>query len=340
MKHLASAFLFMASLSIYCDTLQVLFLGDTYFGESYRANSGYNVIDKYGYDYFFQNVKNLLYESDFSIANLETTLYESDDVKFQRKPYSHWSYGEQTCRTLSKYGINCVSLGNNHVMDYGTEGLMESIRLLDTYKINYLGAGVDKNAAGAPFVKTFINEKDTFHLAIIGGFEYRANYDTLYDYYSAENKPGVNQINPNEIKAQVKLLREKYKDIFIVFFPHWGKNYKPVMDYQTETAHLSIDNGVDLIIGHGAHTVQEVEEYKGKLIIYNIGNFIFNAPGRYKSTGAVPFSYIVKMSVYIKEITIRLIPVYVNNLESEYQIRQLYEAEMQKLNLQKFVFEF
>ena len=86
-------------------------------------------------------------------------------------------------------------------------------------------------------------------------------------------------------------------DIFIVIYPHWGGNYKPVSDVQKAFAHNWIDAGADIVIGHGAHTIQEIEQYKGKWIFYNIGNFIFNALGRYSSTGAKPYSLMVKLII-------------------------------------------
>lgn len=343
MKLLLSVFILLFAGHSYGDSLKILFLGDTYFGESYQTNPGHNdgvnIIEEYGYDYFFENVKILLAESDYIIANLETSLFQSNEVKYLRKPYSHWSYGEKTCHILSKYKINCVSLGNNHVMDYGPEGLNETIRHLDSNNISYFGAGFSRNEAVKPLVKLFYEGADTFRLAIIGGFEDRPNYDTLYNFYATEDKPGVNKINTHEVVEQVKILKEQYKDIFIVFFPHWGKNYKPVMDYQKEIAHNLINSGVDLIIGHGAHTIQETEEYKGKFILYNIGNFIFNAPGRYESTGAKPFGYMAQLVTSFRSSKkwLRVYPVFTNNLKSNYQLRFFDEDESDEFYKNTFI---
>jgi poly-gamma-glutamate capsule biosynthesis protein CapA/YwtB (metallophosphatase superfamily) len=342
MKLLISFLLFLSALTCNCDTLQILFLGDTYFGESYQTNPKYNrginVTEQYGYDYFFENVKDLLLSADYTIANLETSLYESDEVKFQKKPYSHWSYAEKTCRILKKYNIRCLSLGNNHVMDYGTEGLKNTVGLLEKYEIEYFGAGENINNASKPLIKVFSALSDTFRIAVIGGFEYRPNYDTLYHYYASDIKPGVNKIDTSEILKQIQNLRKIYPDVFIVFFPHWGKNYKQVQEYQKEIAYNVIDGGADLVIGHGAHTIQETEEYKGKHILYNIGNFIFNAPGRFNSTGALPYSYIVKMMVINGKVKLQLIPIFVNNKECDYKVRFLNESEYAKLKQKDFEF--
>lgn len=323
---------FLLPLHTYSDSLSILFLGDTYFGEAYQTNpkynDGVNVINEYGYDYFFENVKDILAQSDYTIANLETSLINKTEALHDAKPYSHWSYGAKTCAYLIKYGINTVSLGNNHVMDYGLPGMMETLNLLDKYGLTYFGGGVNSSAASAPLVKSFMIDGKVFEMAVIGGFEYRASYDTLYSAYADSNSPGTNKLESDKIVSQVKQLKERNKDIFIVFFPHWGKNYKQAQDYQKEMARAIIDAGVDLIVGHGSHTVQEVEEYKGKQIIYNIGNFIFNAPGRYSSTGAKPYSIMAELIVTSGGKSLRLHPVYCNNLETDYQLRLLDEDEL------------
>ena len=335
MKLLISFFLFLSAITSYCDTLQILFLGDTYFGESYQTNPEYNrgvnVTEKYGYDYFFENVKDLLLSADYTIANLETSLYQSNEVKFQRKPYSHWSFAEKTCQILTKYNIRCLSLGNNHVMDYGIEGLNNTMSFLEIYEIEYFGAGENIENASKPLIKVFASLSDTFKIAVIGGFEYRPNYDSLYMYYASDIKEGVNKIDAAKILRQIQSLRKSDPDIFIVFFPHWGKNYKQVQKYQKEIAYKIIDGGADLIIGHGAHTIQETEKYKDKYILYNIGNFIFNAPGRFRSTKALPYSYIVKMMVINGKAKLQLIPIFVNNKECNYKVRFLNESEYEKL---------
>lgn len=320
-------------LQITADSISVLFLGDTYFGETYQTDPGYNdginVINEYGYDYFFENVRDIPVRPDYIVANLETSLIKKTDILYDAKPYSHWAYGEKTCAYLMKYGITAVSIGNNHVMDFGLPGMAETLNLLDKYGLTYFGGGMNSVSASAPLIKSFMINGKEFQMAVIGGFEYRASYDTKYHAYADSNSPGINMLNSERITAQIKELREKNKEIFIVLFPHWGKNYKQVQDYQTEMAHQLIDAGADIIMGHGSHTVQETEEYKGKWIIYNIGNFIFNAPGRYSSTGAKPYSFMAELVVTEKKRLMKLYPIYCNNLDTDYQLRLLDEDEME-----------
>jgi hypothetical protein len=139
-------------------------------------------------------------------------------------------------------------------------------------------------------------------------------------------------ISIERIKEQIKELRNKYSNIFIIFFPHWGRNYLWKTEKQTETAHQLIDAGIDLIIGTGSHTVQEVENYKHRWIVYGIGNSVFNAPGRYKYFNAKPYSFIAELIMRSNpednEKHLRLYPLFTDNLETDYQVRFLNSDEM------------
>jgi hypothetical protein len=102
-------------------------------------------------------------------------------------------------------------------------------------------------------------------------------------------RPGVASIDPARLAAQVADIRKTDPHAFVVLFPHWGENYRWKTDAQTTTAHACLDAGVDLIIGHGAHMLQEIERYHDKWVVYSIGNFVFNASGRYAANKVDPF---------------------------------------------------
>lgn len=321
----------------YDQTLKIFFLGDFDFGESYQSdpkfNSGVNVIEKYGYDYMFENIKSLLSESDFTIANLETPLTDSSTPKISlRKMYTHWSDPVQTIEYLKKYNIRTVSLGNNHAFDCGKVGLDNTINALRNGGIEFFGAGDNLKQASKPLVKFFPSRSDSFTLVVLTGFEYRKNYDDLFHFYAEENSAGVNIISVDKVSLQLKELRNKYKDPYIVFFPHWGKNYSWKTEEQTDVAHKLIDAGVDLIIGQGSHMFGEAEYYNGHWIIYSIGNSIFNAPGRYEFNNVKPYSFIAELTVRNfpgdKERHLRLYPIFTDNLRCNYQPGFLDDNEM------------
>ncbi len=328
MKKLLLLFIFQFSL-IYCDTLNVLFLGDTHFGENYQYDPKFgrdvDIIEEYGYDYFFENVKDFLSTSNITFCNLETPLTNnsSNPVSYI-KPYLHWSNPDSCVKYFNKYGINYVSLGNNHAFDYGISGFSETLNSLNAGGINYFGAGENSVKAIEPLIENI----GSYKLIIFGGFEFREKYDTLYDFYADSNKHGVNKLDTIKLSSQIKAYRQNYPNAIIIIYPHWGSNYKPANDMQRSYAHSWIDAGVDYVIGHGAHTIQEAEQYNGKWIFYNIGNFIFNSPGRYSSTKAKPYGLMLKLILCENNRKIVICPINTNNHETDYCLRKLDEYEM------------
>jgi len=314
------------------ERVSILFLGDFYFGESYQTSSlhnrGINIIEEHGYDYMFENVKDLLMSSTATITNLETTLAGKENLPVSiRKPYIHWSDASETVKYLKKYNVSVFSLANNHTFDYGIKGLKTTIEEISNNGLQYFGAGMNSTEAEAPFVKPILIAGDTTHIAVLSGFEYRISYDSIYNYYAGDNKPGVNLLSAERICNQVTEIRSKFKNVFIIVFPHWGSNYEFKNQKQTETARKLIDCGVDLILGHGSHMFQDIEKFNGKWIVYSIGNSIFNTPGRYNSHGVRPYSFITDLSIKDSggevKMYLRLYPIYTDNLSADYQIRFL-----------------
>jgi len=318
--------------------IRIMFLGDLNFGESYQTNAlynrGINIIEEYGYDYMFENIQGLLENSDLTIANLETPLLDSiTSSSSARKVYVHWSSTHKTIEYLKKYNITAISLANNHTFDFGTEGLNQTLEAFKNDMFVCFGAGINLENASKPFIYRFISNPDTVTIAVLTGFEHRNNYDSIYNFYAKENTPGVNVISVEKITEQIKELKQKYSGVYIIFFPHWGKNYFRKTDNQTETAHSVIDAGADLIIGHGAHMMQEIEYFNGHWIVYSLGNSVFNAPGRYESFKVKPYSFIaeliVRNSSEEKEKHLKLYPLFTDNLETDYQVRFLERDEFE-----------
>ncbi len=330
--------LFVFILLVYClqlthaNTLIITFLGDTHFGDNYQLspyyNHGVNVIDKYRYDYFFENVKDLLLTSDLTIANLETPL--TDTIKpeyFSSKSIIHFSDKDSTPYYLSKYHIQAVNIANNHTMDFGFSVLKNTIYSLNKYYISPFGAGLNEREASIHYLKKLIINGNEFNIYVLGCYWYRTRYDKERKIYAHGDTGGVRLLESDKLCKQIQEIKQSDEHAFIVIYPHWGSNYEQANEYQREAARGLIDCGVDLIIGHGAHTIQETENYKGKWIFYNLGNFIFNSPGRYKSRGVKPYGLILQLLVNEKGYSLRLYPIFTDNKKSNYQIRFLYKEE-------------
>ena len=347
----------------------ILFVGDTTFGENYvneyalRNNFGFNVLERYGHDHFFQNVKPILLESDLVFANLESPLidfyntvkpsfsFTSTNPYTNKKGYHlHWSDKTKTVEYLKKYNILNVSLANNHMMDFGVDGLNQTLDKLKESGIRFFGAGVNRRQAGTPFTKNIYIGNTMVKLAVISAFEYRKGYDKDFSFYANDRKGGVNRLSFNRIKKRIKKLREDNNNVFVVALPHWGgtHSYGWKTDTQVEMGHQLVDAGADLVIGSGSHNFQEIEEYKGRLIFHSIGNFVYNAINRYDRFNTVPFGLMVKVSFQtydkpnqqfeqtsgiddtplaeVKKI-LKIYPIMTDNLATNWQTRLLEEQE-------------
>jgi hypothetical protein len=136
------------------------------------------------------------------------------------------------------------------------------------------------------------------------------------------------------LKVQVDGIRKADPAAFIVYFPHWGENYKWKTAEQTATAHACIDAGVNLVIGHGAHMLQEIEQYRGKWIAYSIGNLMFNAAGRYAANKVDPFSLPailnVRQAAGRLALSLELYPIVSDNKVTGYQPRPVTPEEFSR----------
>jgi poly-gamma-glutamate capsule biosynthesis protein CapA/YwtB (metallophosphatase superfamily) len=326
---------FIGSNLISGDTISVTFLGDTYFGESYQNdphfNHGVNYLTEYGYDHYFSGISDVLLSSDFTIANFEASLADIKNFP-PESPFEfiHYSNPDSTLYYLAKYHVNACSQANNHSMDFGYSGLKYSISQFTLHGIMPFGAGRNLEEASEPLHRTFSLNGKQIELFVIGCYWPRPAYESLEHFYANENGYGVNKLDSVMVAAQVKEIRSKYSDAVIIVYPHWGSNYKPKNSYQDSVAHSLIDAGVDLIIGHGAHTVQDIEAYHGKLILYNIGNFIFAAPGRYAETSALPYGFVVKLILTSGPDVLDILPIYTGNIASGYKVGGLMKSEFEE----------
>lgn len=310
--------------------------GDTHFGENYASRkslrgplgNGQNV--DYSRGFFWLNP--LLERAMWKVVNLETPLSGALNETRLDKEYVHWTHAKYAGRALAAAGINAVGLANNHALDQGPRGLKKTFSTLNRNDIAAFGAGLELSQAQAPLVqKLTLPEQRVRAVAIFGMFEVRRDYREKLNFYAEAKKPGAAPIDVAAFAKQVSVLRKTDPNAFVIAFPHWGKNYAWANDSQVKIGHALIDAGADMVIGHHAHTLQEIEKYKSKWILYGIGNFIFNAPGRYaKYRGILPFSLVVEL-VFGGDPTatprVKLHPFLSDNLQTGYQPRPASASE-------------
>lgn len=211
------------------------FFGTGNFPDVLRDNGG-------DYSYFLANVKEYFKTDDITIVNLEGPL--SRNGTRMNKKYAF--YGEpEYARVLATSSVDAANLANNHIMDYGETAHEETKDALCAHDIT-------------PFGNDLISlvEKKGITIGLIG----------------------VNALNAGErngFRQNLERLKAQKPDLIVASF-HWGAEsaVRPNGD-QVTMAHMAIDEGVDLVIGHHPHVLQGVEKYKGKYIVYSLGNFCF-----------------------------------------------------------------
>lgn len=222
-------------------------------------------LDKNGYDYPYTEVKEEITKGDIAYANLECPLTESGNAVLKR-PDLIFRGSILNGTALKNTGFDLLNLANNHTMDQGREGLIDTIKVLESSGIRSVGAGNTRSEARKPVFFMRGNAR-------IGFLSYSDFPPEGYMY--DEEKVDVARPDIKSLGEEIRSAREQC-DFLVVSF-HWGKEFDCYpSSSQQETAHAAVEKGADIIIGHHPHLLQSVEEYKGKLIFYSLGNFVFD----------------------------------------------------------------
>lgn len=239
--------------------IKISALGDVALGQDNKYNYGdsFDYVfekQKKDYNYFFSNVAGILSEDDLTIANLETTL-STETKKAEKYDYgnNYWFNGNPLYANILKAGsVEIANLANNHTYDFGQKGYDATCNALKTTGIGYFG-----------YSDVLIREVKGIKVGMVG-FNQLGNVEQGLDM--------------NVFKKEVADMTEKLRgecDLLIANF-HWGKEYQYQYNaLQKELAALAIDSGADLVIGNHPHVLQPVTNYKGKYIVYSLGNFCF-----------------------------------------------------------------
>ncbi len=170
---------------------------------------------------------------------------------------------------FKELGIDIVTLANNHAMDYGTDALLDTCDTLDKAGIARVGAGKNLDEAKAPVILEAQGKKI--------GFLGASRVIPVGSWNATSTKPGMlTTYDPKILVDEIKKLRDQCD--YLVVYVHWGieRNETPE-DYQRSLGKQYIDAGADVVIGSHPHVLQGVEYYKGKPIVYSLGNFIFGS---------------------------------------------------------------
>ena len=228
-------------------SLTLSVVGDCTLGtdETFDYDTSLNAYyENYGADYFLQNVKDIFSTDDLTIANFEGTLTDSDereDKTFAFKaPASYASI-------LTGGSVEAVNTANNHSHDYGEQSFDDTLAALDDAGIVHFG-----------YDETAVMDVKGIKVGLVGIYE-------LHDHLEREQ----------QLKDNIAKVKADGAQLIVVIF-HWGNETETVPDSnQTTLGRIAIDEGADLVCGHHPHVLQGIETYKGRNIVYSLGNFCF-----------------------------------------------------------------
>jgi poly-gamma-glutamate synthesis protein (capsule biosynthesis protein) len=221
----------------------------------------------------FSGVKSVLASADVLVGNLECTLTTSGEP--QPKRYN-FAAPLETAQALALAGFDVLTLANNHVMDYGIQGLLDTRTTLGQYGISSIGAGANAIEAHAPVILELNGLRLAF-LAYVDVPDEITGFDT-HTWIATASLPGVAWAEPGQITADITAAKAQ-ADVVIVQL-HSGYEVDtylpPISSNQRAAAYNAIDAGAALVIGSHPHILQTIEQYHGGLIAYSLGNFVFD----------------------------------------------------------------
>ena len=254
-------------------------VGDMMFGRNIQT-----IVDHKGYDFLFRYVKPYFLSSDFTTGNFENPIITRDESEYELPDKNIYLHARpDVIPVLEAMKFTNVNLANNHLMDYGVAGLNETIDAFAASSVTAVGAGLNKTRSG----EIKYSQINGINVATLGGT------DVGYQWgYSTDHQAGANKTRLIDILPQIKEAK-KNADLVIVH-SHWGIEYDSTPNpRQQEIGHALVNAGADIVIGHHSHTLQPVEVYKGKVIFYSLGNFIFDQ-GWTKTKDSVLAQYKIK----------------------------------------------
>ncbi|MEK4343363.1 CapA family protein [Paenibacillus sp. FSL P4-0184] len=253
-------------------------------------------IAKYGVNFPFVKVAPTLQKADIAFANLETPV--SIRGKAAEKTFAFRSK-PAVLSGLTYAGIDGVSLANNHILDFGTDAMLDTLVHLDRNKIGHTGAGKDVEEAFKPYTRTVKGKK----IAILGVSRVLSGPS----WYAGNNKSGAASAYTSQPMLTAIQKMSKENDYTIVYI-HWNEEFKDYPEQYARTlAKQMIDSGADIILGAHSHCLMGIEYYKNKPIYYSLGNFVFNRSTR--GGEKTLHSMLVNFEINDAQVTSKITPV-------------------------------
>ena len=238
-------------------------------------------------------IKNILSGSDFAFGNLESPLLFDENKATTTSFAGSYKFAD----FLKECHINVLSIANNHILEHGEKGFFDTINILNNSNINPVGYQEDNNSNLVILVKDNV----TF------GF---VAYNSVHDI---KNPDLYSEFNLDKVINTLNRMENQGVDCKIISL-HWGWHEEYINIPSAENIKIArtlIDNGADIVVGHHPHVIQPVEKYKGKLIFYSLGNFLFDMIWSKNVRTGLTVKVLYNKTTNI--IDYELIPIYLTN---------------------------
>ena len=279
------------------DSVSILAVGDLML-----AGTMSPVLSQQGADYPFDSLRVIIQNADIAFANLEAPL--TTGGKAQEKQYTFKMKPEVISGILNA-GFDLCTLANNHILDFGLDGLIQTFQVLDQAGLGHCGAGMNRKEAEQCWITNCKGIR-------VGFLAYSLTYPE--SFWATSSRCGTAYPHSSTLEKDIPDLKKK-ADVVVVSF-HWGgERMERPKYYQREYAHRVIDLGADIVIGHHPHVLQGAEKYQNKLILYSLGNFAFGSTNPYYKEGGMAEIWIDRDGLRSAEV----IPIDVDNRQSRFQ---------------------
>jgi poly-gamma-glutamate capsule biosynthesis protein CapA/YwtB (metallophosphatase superfamily) len=246
------------------------------------------------YSELFNGFEKIIANVDYTIVNFECPITQSND-KIDKTGPNIKTEDINSLRALKYAGFNLLTLANNHIQDYGGQGVLDTMKYAKQEGFDLVGAGENKNTAAIPFIKVIKGIR-------VGFINIAEN-----EFCAAENNlPGANTFDFIDNTYTIKKLRGEVDKIVLIY--HGGReHYQLPTPEQRKRLRYFIDCGVDAIVAHHTHCFSGYEYYQNKPIVYSLGNFIFDYKSKYQK-GLWTEGMSVILSLEADDFKVELIP--------------------------------
>jgi hypothetical protein len=251
------------------------------------VGAGDVIIDREQPETVFRHVAGVLQSADIAYVNMEQVLSDKGTPDPRQAVYG----SSKMIDAYTKTNIDVVSVATNHIGDWGTEALLDTLANLKTAGVAYCGAGANRAEAWKPAILERKGTKVGFlNFCTVHLPEYAATETTpglaalkvwtIYDrvdFQPATPPLVVSITHKDDLAALVEAVKNLKAQVDVVILcMHWGQHILPAVipDYCIEIGHAAVDAGADVVLGHHTHILKGIEVYKGKAIFYSLGNFV------------------------------------------------------------------